>query len=477
MYTFKVAFVQAAGRQQHGTMILSAVLKEHGFDTAVFAAELEGDGLVEVVTDYQPNILAASMMTAGSQKDIRLLKTLKENSPQAFVIAGGPHPTFYPDMINQGQFIDAICIGEGEYALLELATSLREGKINPEIQNLWFRIDGKVYKNRERPLIEDLDTLPFPDRSIYFDKYTDMAKGDVKFNVGRGCPFDCSYCFNKGMKDLYKGEKWTRSKSVERIIAEIKDVNSRYPIKWLNFNDDTFNVRKKWLKTLLEAYKKEINIPFMCQLRIDFTDEEMIDNLKDAGVEKITVGIEHGNEKIRKNLLRRNITDDQILQFGAWINKRKIRLHTTNIVGFPEETMAQAYSTIKLNSIIKPELAVINLLNPYPGTDIYRNLKENGYLVEGFSFNKLTGQNVWAEDVDSVKSLVKNDNIPLFLNLRCFFMILIKCYWLKPFVDTLIKLPNNYIFEFIGRITSYFHVEIRYATSWAERFRLVKRLF
>lgn len=475
--SLKIAFIQESGKTQHGIMILSAVLKEHHFSTEVFSMEIEGEPIIDEVSKYKPDIIGCTMMTPGYKEMMRLLNDLKITIPKAFIIAGGPHPTFYPNIIEQTNIIDAICIGEGEYALLELASSLKSGNVDPKINNLWIRLNGKIYKNEKRDLIKDLDSLPFSDRDIYFKKYSHLAEGDIKFNIGRGCPFDCSYCFNKGMKDMYKGQgSWVRFRSIENIIQEIKNVDEKYPIKWLNFNDDTFNINKKWLKEFLKILKKEINIPFLCQLRIDCADEEQIELLKQAGVDKITVGIEHGDENLRKKLLKRNISNKQILDFGKWINKRKIRLHTTNIMGFPRETLDMAFSTIELNAKLKPELAVSNILNPYPGTDIYQYVKDHGYLHEGFSFNEMTGQNVWSVNTKSIKSEIKNEYMPLMINLRCFFMLLVFYPQLKPLVKIMIKLPNNFFYEFLWRVTSYFRIDWKYANSWKERWNLLIKL-
>lgn len=474
----KIAFVQEGRKTQHGIMILSAVLKENGFETEVFSIQTEGDNLIKNILNSNSQILACSVMTPGFGRMINIINQVKTNNPNIFTIIGGPHPTFYPELLESQENLDAVCKGEGEYALLELAQSLQNNNLKTNIENLWIKKDNQIFKNPIRPLIEDLDSLPLPDRDIYFQKYPHLAEQDIKFMVGRGCPFNCSYCFNQKIKKMYDGKgKWVRFKSNEKIIEEIKSVNSKYKIKWVSFNDDTFNIDKNKLKDFLDLYQKEINLPFLTQLRIDLTSEDQIQHLKESGVDRITVGIEHGDESFRKRLLNRSMTNDQIVQFGKWLKKRKIRLHTTNIMGFPEETVDQAFSTIILNSKIKPELAVSGILSPYPGTEIYEYARDNGYLNEDFSFNNMTGQKTWSAFKSKVKSEIKNDNIPQMMSLRCFFMVLVWFPWLKPVVRQLIKIPYNSFYEFVWGITGPFRIDWRFAKDWSERKTLLKRLF
>jgi len=351
------------------------------------------------------------------------------------------------------------------------------GQLNTGIKNLWIRSNGQIFKNSLRELIRNLDDLPFPDRDIYFQRYPHLAEREIKFNAGRGCPFLCSFCFNKGMIELYKGKgRWVRFKSIDRIMHEIEGVNDRYPIKWVSFNDDTFNIDKKRLIEFLKVYKQDIGIPFFCNLRIDYTDEDQIERLKQAGVDKIVVGIEHGDEDMRKNILHKNISNKQIYDFGRWVNERKIRLHTSTIMGFPEETVDLVFSSIEMNSRLKPELALANILSPYPGTDIYRYIKDGGYLEEDFNFNEMTGHNLHAVDSKSIKTAVKNKNMPLIINLRCFFPLLVYQPWLKPLVKLLIHLPHNYFYEFIWRITSYFKTDWKWYGSWKERKDQLRKL-
>jgi anaerobic magnesium-protoporphyrin IX monomethyl ester cyclase len=473
---FKVAFIQDERMPQQGIMSVSAVLKEHGFSTDIFSIVLEKENIVDNILKSKPDLIGCSVMTPGFKTMMEVIYAIKARNPSLFIVMGGHHPTFYPKVIEEKEELDAICIGEGEYAMLELASSLKQGKKNTNIKNMWLRQERGVVKNGVMDLISDLDSLPFPDRDLYFMKYPFLAKEVIKFMIGRGCPFNCSYCFNKGMLDLYKGKgHWLRFKSNKRVIEEIKNVKKKYPMKWLSFVDDTFNANKEKLKELLDMYKSEIGIPFLCQLRIDAADEEQIELLKQAGVERIAVGIEHGNEEFRKKILNRSMTNKQILDFSKWVNKRKVRIHTQNIMGFPGETIEQVFTTIELNAKIKPEFANSNILTPYPGTDIYTYAKNNGYLDGDFNFENIVGHNTSGDSNVRIKSEIKNNDILQIVNLRCFFMLLVWYPWVKPLVKILIKFPYNRFYEFLWQITGNNRITWRYA-NWKERKMLISKL-
>ncbi len=471
---FRIAFIQEEMITQQGIMALSAVLKENGFLTEVFVIQGEKDSIVDSILNYIPDIVACSVMTPGFGIAMEIVNKLKAINQKLFVIIGGPHPTFYNDIIYKEDNIDAICLGEGEHALLELCLSLQKGAVNTKIKNLWIKQNGNIVKNNLGDLVVDLDSLPIPDYDLYFRKYPVLAEREIKFIMGRGCPFNCSYCFNKDMKKLYGGD-WVRFKSNKKMIKDIKEISSEYPARWISFHDDTFNVGKKRLKAFLELYKKEIGKPFLCRIRIDLTDEEQIELLKQAGVDKIVVGIEHGDEVFRKKMLNRDMSNKQIVKFGKWVRSRNIRLQTNNIIGFPEETIDLAFSTVEINQKIKPELASAFLLNPYPGTDIYKYALETGNLIDDFNIDKLTGHYCWSESVREIKSSIKNKNINQLINLRCFFMLLVQYPWLKPIVKILILFPNNRIYEFIWQITGVFKVSWKYSPR-EERRKLLSRM-
>jgi len=472
--TKKIAFIQDELRTRQGIMILSAVLKGKGHATDVFI--LSGHKVSQEIKGFNPDIIAFSLMTPGFSNAIKWIKRLKaDNNSKYFIIMGGSHTTVYPECIETEKSLDAICIGEGEEALVELADNLSSNSI----KNLWIRKDNTIYKNPVRNLIKDLDYLPNPDYKIY-RKFPQLLKSNTKtFMLSRGCPFNCSYCFNKRIRDIYNGKgSWVRFKSNKKIISEILEIKETYGMKWVQFNDDTFNINPRQLYSFLEEYKRKVNIPFLCNLRIDMTDKKMIEELKRAGVNRIDTGIEHGNEKFRSKILNRKMKNSHIIDFGNWIQENQIRLHTANIMGFPGETLSMAFETIELNAKLKPEKADCGILQPFPGTEIINYVKTHGYVKKNISFKDMKGQKTWSSfgTQSGVKSVINQNNIKELINLHCFFDLLVKHLWLKPFIKILIKLPYNRGFQFIYQ-WGIFKVHWKYTSNCKERIALLRRLF
>jgi len=476
----KVAFVHKAMRAHQSVMLLSAVLKEKLYETNVFIIEGELSVTCREIIDYDPQVVAFSSTTHSQKKDLELARLLKDANEDFHIIMGGPHPTFYPQVIEENEQLDSICVGEGEYALLELVENIENKSKYRSIRNLHIRENGKIYKNGVRDYVKDLDEWPIFDYGLYFDKYSSMAEAPTKmFMAAKGCPFPCSYCFNAKLLDMYKGKgPYVRSKSPDRIIEEIQRVRSEFPLKWVKFDDDTFGMNRSWLLEFAEKYKKLIGLPFLCNLRANMVDEELVKILKDAGVDRIDFGVECGNEKFRKDVLKRNISNEHIIKTGDLLKKYKIRFHTGSIVGFPGETVEQAFETVYLNRRIRPNLAACSVLQPYPGTAIYDYALKHNYLKKEITmddFGALKTVTVrWKSGGEGVKSPISQENITKLINLSSLFDVAVQHPKLESVIRILIKHKPNRIFNFLSQ-WGYFKVYFKYASGNKDRLRLVWR--
>ena len=219
----KVAFIQDELRTREGIMILSAILKKHGHDTDVFSKCAEND-LITSVLDYHPDVIALSCSTYEHKFALECAREIKTLSPSQFIIMGGPHPTFFPEVIDDSA-LDAVCVGEGEGAMLDLVQALDDSRPLTGIENWWIKVDGgQIERNPVRAAESDLDAIAFPDRKLLLeaDEFTRQS-GIKHFITSRGCPYDCTYCFNHALAEVYRGKgKRLRQMSVDKVIEEVR---------------------------------------------------------------------------------------------------------------------------------------------------------------------------------------------------------------------------------------------------------------
>jgi len=307
-----------------------------------------------------------------------------------------------------------------------------------------------VHKNDLRPLV-DVNTLPRFDRELYFEKYPELKNAPTKkIFVVRGCPYNCTYCFNAAFKKMYAGKgRYVRHVAVDKIIDEIKYLKETYGMRWLQINGDTVNVDREWFMDLLDRYRQEVDVPFLCNVRIDRIDEEMVQKMKEAQCDRVDYGIESGDEHIRRDVFKRDMSNEQIVNSGKLFNKYKIRVQTANIIGSPHETVDSVMKTIEVNRQVRPELAKCFVLQPYPRTEIHSYSVDQGFLESNYDFSHVgTGFQI---DFDG-----SNGSIPLkldqrkeLINLFYFFDVLVKYKWLEPLVKKMIALPPNRFFKFV----------------------------
>ena len=176
--------------------------------------------------------------------------------------------------------------------------------------------DGRIFPNAPRPLLDEvgLDALPFADRKLLYDAHPASAHTRIRpIITGRGCPYNCSFCFNKAYADLYPGSKRTRQRSVGNVLQEIKEVRARYGLSFITFMDDTFIVNRAWLRKFTARYAVEIGLPWWCQVRANLVDEEVVCLLQEGGCVSVSYGLEAGNERLRNEILNRHMSREQIL--------------------------------------------------------------------------------------------------------------------------------------------------------------------
>ena len=301
------------------------------------------------------------------------------------IICGGVHPTLNPEEVIADDGVDAICVGEGEEALVELCEKLRNGQDIMEVQNIWIKDRGKIYRNPVRPPLKNLDSLPFPDREIFdYQKLYHERMNEASVMASRGCPYRCSYCCNEALWEVCgKTAYYVRFRSVENFLKELKEIIGNYSfIKGFAFDDDILPLNIKWFKEFADEYKKEIDLPFTCNVRPDLINENIVSLLKKAGCWRVHMGIESGNDKIRNEILNRNITREQIVKAFSLCKKSGIELHSYNMIGLPKESMPEILDTVKLNARVNAGVNQVSIFYPYKKTRLHDYCQKKGLISQ-----------------------------------------------------------------------------------------------
>lgn len=431
---------------QPGVMSISAVLKQAGHQCDILVQSLERD-FVTAIIKHKPDAIGISCTTGLHLWAIETARRIKKKIDVP-IVTGGPHATFYADAINDSS-IDIICIGEGEYPMLELAESIDRGHDMASIRNLWVRTSGgQIRKNDLRPLIQDLDALPFMDRELYhnygplrvYERYPLVI-------TGRGCPYSCSFCFNKPLRDLYSKApgRYVRRRSVKNVIDEILTLKATHHPRRFMFMDDTFILDHEWVLRFLEIYRQDVRLPFSCLVRADLVNEQIASALKQAGCFFVRMGLESGDERLRNRVLNKGITTQQIKNAAHLIKKHAIKLQTCSVLGAPGESMETALQTLRMNLEIRPDFAWCALLQPYPKTDLSNHAIADGSLRSDFTFDDLDHSYFFSTPIQfQDKTAVTN--------LQKFFSISVAFPFLLPLVKRLVRLPENPLFDLFFKL-------------------------
>ncbi len=381
----------------HGLGYISSVLKSAGHETALLYLQSEptAQGLLEQISALAPGVVAFSATTHQFPYVARYARWIKEAMPAVWTMVGGAHPTLVPEQVLNEPGIDVVCVGEGEYPVLDWVTAVQEGRDVTRIPNLWLHSADNPVRNPLRPLLANLDELPFADRELFgFDQILAQNDGWVDMMAGRGCPYGCSYCCNPGLRDRFKGlGKYVRFRSVGNVLAEIRALAGRYGIKTLNFQDDVFTLDRDWTLQFCQEYRQQFSFPFWINTRVErINDEEMVAALAHAGCRGVRIGIESGNESLRAEILKRRMSNDEIRQAFALSRKHGLNVYTCNMLGVPGETAAMIEETIALNRELEPADLQFSVFYPYPMTELYDVCVREGYLREGESLPSYYGR-------------------------------------------------------------------------------------
>lgn len=440
-------------REPLGILYVSAALKKAGHQTEIVDA-CSFRKIINTIEKFRPDILAYPIIRTGFHHYyLELNKKIKQKF-RVLSLFGGPHPTYFSEMIKE-EGVDGICRGEGEQAMVELADRLEKGIPILETRNWWIKENGKIHKNPVRPLEEDIDKIPFPDRDLIF-KFDALKTYPIKsFISGRGCPYDCTYCYNESFKNLYQNKgRIIRRRSVKNLIEEICLVKTQSHLRFIFFEDDMFLLGDTdWLAEFSQRYKECVDIPFHCLVRAEYINPETIRFLKIAGCVIINLGIESGNKEIREKILNRKMTNEQILAACKLVKKNDIKLLTANMIGIPGGTIDDDLQTLRLNVRCQTDYAMTSICQPYPRTKICQIAQDLGLYPTETKFDSL--RSYYTRSPLKIAHKLEVENLARLFAFAVNFPLIV------PLIPSLIKLHLEFLYTIIYKIWKIYSARLR----------------
>ena len=343
--------------------------------------KLDYSSLESRVRSIRPDIVGITAMTMTMIDVIKTVDIVKSLDSNIKVILGGPHVHLFPEETIDLKGVDYLVLGEGEVTFKELLDSVNDKSRLRDIPGLVFKDNGKIINTGVRPLIKNIDEVPFPARHmVSYKKYTSLlSKGNIVTTIftSRGCPYKCTFCDRPHLGKMF------RARSPENVVQELEEC-VKMGIDNFLFYDDTFSVNKKRVIDICkEIIKRKLSIDWDIRTRVDNVNEEMLRLMKKAGCNGIHYGIETGSEKILK-VLDKGITIEQANRIFELTRKYRIPTLAYFMIGNPTETIDDINTTFKVMKMLKPDYVHLTILTPFPGTKIYFDGLKSGIIKKDY---------------------------------------------------------------------------------------------
>lgn len=360
---------------------------------------------IQKIKETKPDIVGISCPLSIMWPDVVGISRLLRSEYDCKQVIGGFQPSAFPELCMEESCADHVIVGEGENAFKDI-------------------VEGTEEKIVKRPLIPDLDTIPFPARHLIdMEKYIEMglAQGSQKRErystliSSRGCPNNCTFCSAK----VVWTQKW-RARSAENVVAEIEHLKEKYRIDEIHFEDDNISLDKKRMNKICDLIiEKDLDISWTVPngIEVRTLDKEIIQKMKKSGCYQLNFGIESGNEYILKNIIKKRTDLDKTKEIIQWTKEAGMWSHSFFILGFPGETKEMIYDSLTYAKDADLDSAFWNIATPYPATELYDTvIGDKG--IDNVDFNKLRGcDNVLGSDVltaDELKIIQKDINRRFF---------------------------------------------------------------
>jgi len=374
------------------------------------------------VDEFKPDIIGLSALTDDYPLGLGLMRKIRDSFPSIPTIAGGVHATVDPEGVLAEDCFDSVCVGEGEYVILDIIERTTQNKGLDGIANLWIKKeDGSIEKNPVRPYEQNLDFFPFPDWTIYseaafYKPYLGHVYKYGDFEMSRGCPYKCSYCVNVQLQEMYKMASpggYHREKTIDRVIREIKYAMDVHKIEFMKFWDETFLLMdQQRMQEFCDKYSSEIGLPYVIETTAQSITDFSAKVLRKTNCKSVSLGMETGSPDMRKGLLHKTTSNEVYVKAFQLLREHGVSGVSFNMIGLPNESQEDIFRTIALNKLVGSFTQKVGIFYPYKGTPIRDWMAQSGWMgddhelqsLKNYDFNTFTfgnGTVVKFKDMDS----------------------------------------------------------------------------
>jgi radical SAM superfamily enzyme YgiQ (UPF0313 family) len=376
--------------QPLGTLYVAASISKAGHEVRFINGAFKShEDILNEIREYRPEFVGIYSTAFGWHKAVRTAADIRSIDQEVFIAVGGPYPTAVRGhcLEDEAGNMDAVITGEAEITVVETLGRLVEGKGLDGVPGIVFRRDGKLVDNGPAPLIEDLDSLPFPARELLGDGMsyvpppaTYRRRPVAVMITSRGCNRRCLYCFQID-RDRKSG---IRQRSVENVMAEIEHVLGQ-GYREIKFIDDTLAADYDRAMSLAgEIKRRGLDFTWFASACVNQVDKPLLKAFRDAGCWAILFGAESGVQK-DLNTIRKGITLEQTRKAVKAAKEVGLQVLTPFLFGIPGQTFEDGLKSIEFACELDPDVANFHAITPFPGTELYDNVDKYGSMSEDLS--------------------------------------------------------------------------------------------
>ena len=372
-----------------GIAYLAAVAREAGIEVKIldqYAENLSNDQVSELILRFSPDLIGYGATTPNYYAAIQFVHEIRRRHPDIPTVLGGYHPSIFPDQTLRDAAVDFVIRDEGEYSLVALCKAIEQGdKKFASIQGLSYKTTGGKIRHNEKSSPLDVNTLPMPAYDLLpihlynSPAYTNFASPVIQMTASRGCPFSCSFCINA---ELNVAAKYRR-RNVASVVDEMEMLNNKYHARQIQFWDPIFPLGYKHaIEFCNEVIRRGLHkkIVWNSTTRAEILTEEAIKLMAQAGCKGLGFGIESGVQELLLSVGKKQQLDN-IRCTCKLARKHGIVVVGSFILGFPDETREMTQMTIDYARSLDIHYAQFSIMVPYPGTPLYKQLKDQGELL------------------------------------------------------------------------------------------------